>query len=192
MGIKCVDKTGGVVRHLWAFLLVISCITPGAGVALGDEIGVMRGWWGEQALSSSSWGRSESLETDDSALLSELHHLVWTDDFSGLRKFARQRSLSLLINQPSASGQFAILLAQSPEMLQLLLNQGADPLLANQFGDTLLLLMVQRDQLQMVKLLLKYGANPNQANNYAETALTESSWRKQQTIYELLQSYGHR
>ena len=118
----------------------------------------------------------------------------------GIDRLWRKKIIRLLnktkvdnaLDMATGTGDMAILLAQSPEMLQLLLNQGADPLLANQFGDTLLLLMVQRDQLQMVKLLLKYGANPNQANNYGETALTESSWRKQQTIYELLQSYGHR
>ncbi len=159
-------------------------------LSLGDEIGLMRGWWEPQQLNNHTWQRTIELRSGEAQLLDRFHHLVWTDDFSRLQQLGESQSLQLMINQQNQSGQSAIHMAQSPHMLQFLLDQGADPSMANHFGDTVLLHMVQRNRYEMVKILLQYGADPRQANSFGESPISEASWRKHHAIDELLRHYS--
>lgn len=176
-------KTGQLICTVW--LLTI----PHSLLALGEEIGMLRGWWSPDELSSATWGRSIELQPAGEPLLNQLHHLVWNNNITGLQQLNQSQLLAPLINQLSQSGQGAIHLVRSPAMLQLLLDLGANPLLSNHFGDSALLLMVQRNHYTMVKILLDAGADPDQVNSFGETPLSEAIWRKNQSIHQLLQHH---
>ncbi len=179
-------KPSQLIGLVWLF------ITSSSLLALGDEIGMLRGWWHPHELSSATWGRTLELQSEGEPQLNQLHHLVWSNNIAELQQLSQSQLLAPLINQLGQSGQGAIHLVRSPAMLQLLLDLGANPSLSNHFGDTALLLMVQRNRYSMVKMLLNAGADPQQANSFGETPLSEADWRKHQPIHQLLQHHaGH-
>jgi ankyrin repeat protein len=79
-------------------------------------------------------------------------------------------------NQGNTALHFATLNA-FPEMAQLFLEYGADPLIVNTFGDTPLHLMAYigignfDEQQKIFELLMQYGSNPNIQNSQGSTML---------------------
>jgi len=59
----------------------------------------------------------------------------------------------------------------NPEMLNVLLEKGANPNLADSYGMTPLIAAINRNQLQNIKVLIDHGANVNLADKRGETPL---------------------
>ncbi len=177
--------------QFWLCVLLLMAWVPTVK-ALGDEIGLMRGWLQPQQLESHSWSRNVELDRPNRSQLNYFHQLVWSDRVSRLQEFSKSYPLHPLINQRGDSGQAAVHLVQSPQMLRFLLEQGADPSITNHFDDTILLIMVQRNRYQMVKILLEFGADPSQVNAFGESPISEASWRRHKAIDGLLQRYMNR
>jgi|SaaInlV_120m_DNA_4_1040238.scaffolds.fasta_scaffold00116_27 ankyrin repeat protein len=121
-----------------------------------------------------------------SLTLNQLQQLVITGDMHTLEPLSNDPSLPKLINRRGMFGRTTLYLATSPEILEWLLRQGADPSITNDFGDPILLLMTQLNQQEKVGLLLRFGADPKQPNAFGNTALREAHWRRNHDLLKLL------
>ncbi len=84
----------------------------------------------------------------------------------GRQPIAQIQSLAAQVTKFDSPGPHESLLNLAvtyPEALQVLLEHGADPNAANEFGKTPLMYAVQFNQQQSVQLLLEHGADPNAA-----------------------------
>ena len=84
----------------------------------------------------------------------------------GHQPIARIQSLAAQVTKFDSPGPHESLLNLAvtyPEALQVLLERGADPNVANEFGKTPLMYAAQFNQQQSVQLLLEHGADPNAA-----------------------------
>ncbi len=131
-----------------------------------------------------SWG--EHIDTTKTLNLSRLHHLVEENALQQLNQHADTPSLSRLVNGRGMFGRTALYLAKSPEMARWLLEHGADPAITNDFGDPVLLVVVQQGLADIAKQLLQFGADPHQSNAFGNTPLREAQWKRDQRIYHLM------
>jgi len=76
------------------------------------------------------------------------------------------------------------------EIVQILLDKGADPNLQDTRGDTALYLATEQNSLEVVQLLLDKRANPNLQNKYGETALHIAVEEENAEIVKLLLEKG--
>ncbi|KAH0277552.1 Pfs, NACHT and ankyrin domain protein, partial [Aureobasidium melanogenum] len=72
------------------------------------------------------------------------------------------------------------------EIMQILLDKGADPNAHNQGSDTLLFMSSDRGDLAAATLLLSYGADPNVQGGNIGTALAVASYRNSMELVQLL------
>lgn len=74
--------------------------------------------------------------------------------------------------------------------LQVMLDNGLNPNLANQKGDTLLMLASYHNALECVKLLLSKGANVDTPNDRGHTPLAGVCFKGYKEVAELLLEFG--
>ena len=77
-----------------------------------------------------------------------------------------------------------------PEVIQMLLEHGADPNARSITTDTALMIAVEKCPLESVELLLKRGAEVNAARAGGETALYYASFRRDVNLLNLLLDRG--
>jgi ankyrin repeat protein len=75
-------------------------------------------------------------------------------------------------------------------LIKVLLENGADPNLKNNYGGTALLSATQRNSLEMAKMLLEKGANPNISTAYGQSSLSAAVNNQQKEMVELLLKNG--
>lgn len=76
------------------------------------------------------------------------------------------------------------------EVVQFLLDNGADIDCRGSFGDTPLIRAAGNGQLEVVKLLLAAGADVNAKNNGGRTALYDAEGRRHSAVAVLLKAHG--
>lgn len=76
------------------------------------------------------------------------------------------------------------------DVVELLLDRGADLHYRSRFGHTALLVAVEQDHPDVVALLLDRGANPNDAMWHGGTALHTAARRQRKELYDLLVANG--
>lgn len=77
------------------------------------------------------------------------------------------------------------------EQIELLLQQGMNVNVANEYGETGLMLAIEEAyNIQLVKILLKYGANIDAINEYGETALMLAIENNDIDLINLLLEYN--
>jgi ankyrin repeat protein len=78
----------------------------------------------------------------------------------------------------------------NPEKIQLLLAQGANPNVSNEYGYTPLYWAANYNPISVVELLLAHGANPNIADHDGQTPLYRAVLFGKDSIVELLLAHG--
>ena len=78
----------------------------------------------------------------------------------------------------------------SPEELRRLLEDGLDPNIRNQYGESALMIASIKGSEDTVRLLLEYNANPNIVNEFYETPLLHASIYGYPDIVETLLEYN--
>ncbi len=140
--------------------------------------------WGEEREETTS---ATVVITTTLPTLSRLHQAIRDESWDRLEEWESHQGLALLLNRRGMFGRTALFLAQSPMMLEWLLDRGADPVSVNDFGDPILLQMVQQNRPRMVEILLRHGADATQSNSFGNTPLRESKWQRNIALYQLLQ-----
>lgn len=99
-----------------------------------------------------------------------------------------------LINSRDSLGNTALCLAvkdKSPEIIHILLENGADPNIANNLANSPLIWSIKaKRSISIVQMLLEYGANVNSIGHMNKTALTWAKTHHQEDIIKLLLKYG--
>lgn len=126
-----------------------------------------------------------------SQALESLHKACRIGDLDSIKSLLS--SDPSLINKPNAKLGWSVLyrsiICGHQTISEFLLNQGADPNLKSQMGDTALHYASETDQYSAVKLLLQHKADPNIRQNDGETALHLACQKGNNDIVQLLIDY---
>jgi ankyrin repeat protein len=108
-------------------------------------------------------------------------------------KFLFSLSINLDINYKSKKNKSALsyaIIAKNKELVQLLLNKGANPNDIDFDEKSMLVLAIQKEQIDIIKLLLDFGANINYQDKSKMTALHFSVAKRNKEIFLLLLEHG--
>jgi ankyrin repeat protein len=113
--------------------------------------------------------------------------------FAGVKKAIE---IGANINGMQDEGYYSALMVaahnENIEMVEFLINNGADTNIQNSMGNTALILSVQNGNIDIIRILLNAGADVNIKNDFNENALyyvTDLTPNKSQII-ELLKKHG--
>lgn len=102
---------------------------------------------------------------------SSVHDSVARNDIMQVRNMLKR---GISINKVNRYDEQPLHLARTPEMIELLIKNGADVNIENHFGDSPLMQAVLKGEHELVELLIKHGANINHKNRFGDTPLQEA------------------
>ena len=126
------------------------------------------------------------------------HHMLLIvagqNDIAGIRQLLKR---GVPVDTPSndGSGCSALLVAAASgyiDLMQTLLDAGANPRLHDKHGDTPLMAAVRVGSLSAIKLLLARGADPNQVDETGRSALTWAARSRREDVVRALRAGGAR
>jgi ankyrin repeat protein len=108
----------------------------------------------------------------------------------------RDDTLSEMVDEPDdeliafATRLFGLARAGETDQLSAYIDAGVDPNLANQKGDTLLMLAAYHGHAATVRALLEHGANPDRANDRGQTPLAGAVFKGEDAVVSALAAGG--
>ncbi len=116
-----------------------------------------------------------------------IHLLVERNDMEAVQRYVEGGGV---LSSKNRYEETPLHLARTPEMIELLINAGADVNIENHFGDSPLLQAVYRGHHGLVELLIEKGADLNHRNRFGDTPLQEAVKRDLIVMAEMLIAAG--
>ena len=117
-----------------------------------------------------------------------IHDFVAHNDLERVSQLLKEHATS--VDQANRYDERPLHLAQTPEMIELLIRRGADVNIENHFGDSPLLQAVYRGDHGLVELLIERGANIDHKNRFGDTPLREAARRDLIVMVQILVDRG--
>lgn len=123
-------------------------------------------------------------------LQQRLHRAILSDDIAELRVLLTQENASLCASVAGYTPLKLAVMRNRPEMVSLLLEQGADGNETDPDQNTALVCASFHGYTQVADVLLRHGVNLHKANRWNGTPLAFARMQKHQEIVQLLQQAG--